>query len=105
MICRFLLLLYLPWIFCLTKVRLRDDDTQICSCHNVTKGDISKVVKDGTCKSLGDVKVCTKAGTGCAGCIPLVQTIFNAEMKAMGAEVSNHRMLLHYHYSQDSAIH
>lgn len=62
----------------------------------MTKGDISKVVKDGTCKSLGEVKSCTKAGTGCAGCIPLVQTIFNAEMKAMGAEVSNHRTSLDF---------
>uniref|UniRef100_Q08I85 Nitrite reductase [NAD(P)H] n=1 Tax=Tuber borchii TaxID=42251 RepID=Q08I85_TUBBO len=76
-----------------------DDDTQICSCHNVTKGDISKVVKDGSCKSLGDVKSCTKAGTGCAGCIPLVQSIFNAEMKAMGAEVSNH-LCPHFAYSR-----
>lgn len=35
-----------------------DDDTQICSCHNVTKGDVTKSVKDGTCKSIGDVKSC-----------------------------------------------
>lgn len=75
-------------------MRYRDDDTQVCSCHNVTKADVSKVVKDGTCKTLDEVKSCTKAGTGCAGCIPLVQTIFNTEMKAMGAEVSNHRMSL-----------
>lgn len=66
------------------------DDTQICSCHNVTKGDVAKVVKNGTCKSIGEVKSCTKAGTGCGGCMPLVQTIFNKEMKAMGAEVLNH---------------
>lgn len=66
------------------------DDTQICSCHNVTKGDVTKVVKNGTCKSIGDVKSCTKAGTGCGGCMPLVQSIFNKEMKAMGAEVLNH---------------
>jgi nitrite reductase (NAD(P)H) len=31
------------------------DDTQVCSCHNVTKGGVASVVKDGTCKSLGDV--------------------------------------------------
>ena len=65
-------------------------DTQICSCHNVTKGDVTKVVKEGTCKSIGEVKSCTKAGTGCGGCMPLVQSIFNAEMKAMGTEVLNH---------------
>lgn len=66
------------------------DDTQICSCHNVTKGDVVNSVKDGTCKSIGDVKSCTKAGTGCGGCMPLVQTIFNKTMASMGQEVKNH---------------
>ena len=75
------------------------DDTQVCSCHNVTKGDIAKSVKDGTCKSIGDVKSCTKAGTGCGGCMPLVQTIFNAEMKAQGSEVLNH-LCPHFAYSR-----
>lgn len=75
------------------------DDTQICSCHNVTKGDVTKVVKDGTCKSIGDVKSCTKAGTGCGGCMPLVQTIFNTEMKALGSEVLNH-LCPHFKHSR-----
>ncbi|KAI4129400.1 MAG: hypothetical protein LQ347_003781 [Umbilicaria vellea] len=75
------------------------DDTQICSCHNVTKGDVAKVVRDGSCKSIGDVKACTKAGTGCGGCMPLVQTIFNKEMKALGAEVLNH-LCPHFKYSR-----
>ncbi|KAI9841521.1 MAG: hypothetical protein M1837_000622 [Sclerophora amabilis] len=67
-------------------------DTQVCSCHNVSKGDIAKAVQDGSCKSIGDVKSCTKAGTGCGGCMPLIQTIFNKEMKAAGAEVLNHHL-------------
>lgn len=75
------------------------DDTQICSCHNVTKGDVAKVVKDGTCKSIGDVKSCTKAGTGCGGCMPLVQTIFNTQMKAQGTEVLNH-LCPHFKHSR-----
>lgn len=75
------------------------NDTQVCSCHNVTKGDIAKTVKDGTCKSIGDVKSCTKAGTGCGGCMPLIQTIFNAEMKAQGSEVLNH-LCSHFEYSR-----
>ncbi|TKX20399.1 nitrite reductase [NAD(P)H] [Elsinoe australis] len=75
------------------------DDTQICSCHNVTKGDVTKAVKDGTCKSIGDVKSCTKAGTGCGGCMPLVQTIFNKTMSSMGNEVKNH-LCPHFDYSR-----
>ncbi|KAK5086330.1 hypothetical protein LTR05_003498 [Lithohypha guttulata] len=76
-----------------------DDDTQICSCHNVTKGDVAGVVKDGSCKSIGDVKSCTKAGTGCGGCMPLVQSIFNKTMKDMGQEVFNH-ICPHFKYSR-----
>ncbi|KAF2502426.1 nitrite reductase [Lophium mytilinum] len=76
-----------------------DDDTQICSCHNVSKGDVVKSVKDGTCKSIGDVKSCTKAGTGCGGCMPLVQTIFNKTMTSMGQEVKNH-LCPHFEYSR-----
>ncbi|KAI1211450.1 nitrite reductase [Annulohypoxylon truncatum] len=76
-----------------------DDDTQICSCHNVSKGDIVNVVKDGTCKTLGDVKACTKAGTGCGGCVPLVTSIFNKTMAEMGAEVTNY-LCMHFNYSR-----
>ena len=75
------------------------DDTQICSCHNVTKGGVSEVIKDGTCKSIGEVKSCTKAGTGCGGCMPLVQTIFNKTMASMGQEVKNH-LCPHFEYSR-----
>lgn len=67
-----------------------DDSVQICSCHNVTKGDVVESVKNGTCKTMGEVKSCTKAGTGCGGCLPLVQSIFNKTMLEMGQEVSNH---------------
>ncbi|KAF2159615.1 hypothetical protein M409DRAFT_29934 [Zasmidium cellare ATCC 36951] len=76
-----------------------DDDTQICSCHNVTKGGVAQVIKDGSCKSIGDVKSCTKAGTGCGGCMPLVQTIFNKTMASMGVEVKNH-LCPHFEYSR-----
>lgn len=75
------------------------DDTQICSCHNVSKGDVVAAVRDGTCTSLGEVKSCTKAGTGCGGCVPLVTTIFNKTMAAMGNEVRNN-ICPHFSYSR-----
>ncbi|KAI1823813.1 nitrite reductase [Xylaria intraflava] len=81
-----------------------DDDTQICSCHNVSKGDIVKATKDGTCKSVGEVKACTKAGTGCGGCMPLVTSIFNKVMREMGAEVKNY-LCAHFDYSRAELFH
>ncbi|BFZ56074.1 hypothetical protein PYCC9005_003116 [Savitreella phatthalungensis] len=75
------------------------DEAQICSCHNVTKGDMVKKLRDGSCTSLGEVKSCTKAGTGCGGCEPLMKGIFNAEMKKLGKEVSNN-VCPHFDYSR-----
>lgn len=76
-----------------------DDDTQVCSCHNVLKGDIVEKLKAGKCKSMGEVKSCTKAGTGCGGCVPLVQSIFDKTMESMGQEVKNH-LCQHFEYSR-----
>lgn len=76
-----------------------DDNAQICSCHNVTKGLVANCIKEDGCKSIGEVKSKTKAGTGCGGCMPLVQSIFNAEMKAAGNEISN-ALCPHFTYSR-----
>ncbi|KFA65808.1 hypothetical protein S40285_05369 [Stachybotrys chlorohalonatus IBT 40285] len=66
------------------------DDAQICSCHNVSKGDVVKCVKSGGIRSFGEMKSSTKCGTGCGGCIPLATSIFNRALKDAGVEVSNH---------------
>ncbi|MBW5481767.1 nitrite reductase large subunit NirB [Streptomyces bambusae] len=42
------------------------DDAIICSCHNVTKKAIA------ACATLPEVKKCTKAGTGCGGCVKVI---------------------------------
>ncbi|MFI6942851.1 nitrite reductase large subunit NirB [Streptomyces sp. NPDC050418] len=42
------------------------DDAIICSCHNVTKGEIC------ACGTLPEVKQCTKAGTGCGSCVKTI---------------------------------
>ncbi|KAJ7637116.1 nitrite reductase [Roridomyces roridus] len=67
-----------------------DDDAQVCSCHGVEKGRIAQCVRDEGCTTLADVKKKTKAGTGCGGCMPLVTSIFNAEMKKAGHKVNNY---------------
>ncbi|MFD9968477.1 nitrite reductase large subunit NirB [Streptomyces sp. NPDC059017] len=42
------------------------DEAVICSCHNVTKGEIC------THTTLPEVKKCTKAGTGCGSCVKVI---------------------------------
>jgi len=71
-----------------------DDDTQVCSCHNVTKGAIVECVKSGIADMDG-LKSKTKVGTGCGGCMPLVTNLFKAEMKKAGHAVSNN-LCIHF---------
>jgi nitrite reductase (NAD(P)H) len=53
---------------------------------------------------MAEIKTCTKAGTGCGGCVPLVQTIFNAKMAELGNEVSND-LCSHFPYSRADLFH
>ena len=64
------------------------DTAQICSCEAVTKGTLCNAIEEGA-SSVGDLKACTKAGTGCGGCVPLMTDLFKAKMKESGIEVSN----------------
>ncbi len=65
------------------------NDTQVCSCHNVTKGAICDAISGKNLTSVDEVKSCTKAGTGCGGCLPLVTDLFKAQIKASGRRVNN----------------
>ncbi len=65
------------------------DDAQICSCESVSKGDICSAIQDGSCNDLGDVISCTKAGTGCGGCKPMVKDLVDATLKSLGREVKD----------------
>jgi nitrite reductase (NADH) large subunit len=52
------------------------DDTQICNCHAVTKGEIAAAIRGGKCtvKAIGE---CTRAGTGCGTCQPLLAQLID----------------------------
>ncbi|MCO5948336.1 nitrite reductase large subunit NirB [Mucilaginibacter flavidus] len=64
------------------------DDALICSCEAVSKGTICGVVNDGA-TSLDTIKKCTKAGTGCGGCMPMVKDLLAGTMKANGQYIKN----------------
>lgn len=75
------------------------DEAQVCSCNNVTKGQICAAIADGDLSTLGEVKSCTKAGTGCGGCMPMVTDLFNAELAASGKTVDK-SLCEHFAYSR-----
>ena len=51
---------------------------QICSCNNVTKGDLSDAIAGGCC-DVPELKKCTLAGTSCGSCVPLLKQLLEAE--------------------------
>lgn len=66
------------------------ESAQVCSCNNVSKADICNAIREQDLLTIGDVKSCTRAGTGCGGCMPLVTDIFQEEMKRSGKTLVNH---------------
>lgn len=65
------------------------DEATVCSCNNVTAGAVRCAVSEGGCTDVAGVKACTRAGTSCGSCLPLVKTLVNAELEAAGVEVSD----------------
>ncbi|NQX13333.1 nitrite reductase large subunit [Microbacteriaceae bacterium VKM Ac-2855] len=63
------------------------DDVQICSCNNVAVGAVRHAIGEG-CTDLGELKACTRAGTQCGSCVPLVKKILDVELTKSGVEVS-----------------
>ncbi|HET6732740.1 nitrite reductase large subunit NirB [Mycobacterium sp.] len=68
---------------------------QICSCNNVTKGDLTEAIAGGCC-DVPELKKCTLAGTSCGSCVPLLKQLLEAE----GVEQSK---ALCEHFSQSRA--
>jgi nitrite reductase (NADH) large subunit len=79
------------------------DTAQICSCNNVTKGNLCEAVGNGAC-TIADIKACTKAGATCGGCVPLVTQVMKAEMARRGLAVNNH-LCEHFAYSRQEIYH
>lgn len=64
------------------------DEASVCSCNNVSAGAVRGAVRCGGCTDLAAVKACTKAGTSCGSCLPLVKKLVTTELEAAGVEVS-----------------
>lgn len=69
----------------------------ICSCLNVSKGQIVHAVANGY-HSIGAVKAETGASKGCGGCGPLLKTVVDQELASLGVSVDKS---LCPHFAQD----
>lgn len=71
------------------------DDATLCSCNNVAAGSIRDAINGcGACdgrepvRELGGLKNCTRAGTSCGSCIPLLKKVLEGELTKSGIAVS-----------------
>ncbi|MEO5893172.1 MAG: nitrite reductase large subunit NirB [Ferruginibacter sp.] len=75
------------------------DDAVICSCESISKGDICAAVSKLGCETIDAIKKCTKAGTGCGGCVPMLKDLMVYTMKSQGKYVRN-ILCEHFNYSR-----
>jgi nitrite reductase (NADH) large subunit len=75
------------------------DTAQICSCENISKGDIVKQISECGAKSVDDIKKSTKACTGCGGCTPLVNDILKLTLESLGHKVKK-SLCEHFDYTR-----
>lgn len=74
------------------------DSAQVCSCFDVTKGQIRDAVANG-CTDMSGIKATTLASTGCGGCAALTQQVLSAELESLGYEVKTD-ICEHFAYSR-----
>ncbi|MDG4825351.1 nitrite reductase large subunit NirB [Asanoa sp. WMMD1127] len=64
-------------------------DAQVCSCNNVRKDAVLAAVADG-CHDLPAVKACTRAGTTCGSCVPLLKSLLAEAGVAQSTALCEH---------------
>ncbi len=79
------------------------DAAVLCSCNNVSKGRLCAAIADGA-QSIGALKACTRAGTSCGGCVPLVTQVLKAELQRQGVAVDHH-LCEHFAHSRQALYH
>jgi nitrite reductase (NADH) large subunit len=79
------------------------DTSIVCSCHQVTKGDIVDAVKAGNHK-MAEIKSCTRAASGCGGCAPMVQKIIDQTLQAQGLDF-NAGICAHFDHDRQALYH
>jgi nitrite reductase (NADH) large subunit len=62
---------------------------QVCSCHAVTKDAIAGAIAEG-CTDVPAIKACTKAGTGCGSCVPLLKQLLAESGVQMSKALCEH---------------
>ncbi|MER7592104.1 nitrite reductase large subunit NirB [Micromonospora sp. NPDC127501] len=62
---------------------------QVCSCNAVTRGDVDAAIADG-CADVPALKACTRAGTSCGSCVPMLKQLLDAAGVAQSSALCEH---------------
>lgn len=71
------------------------DEAQVCSCNNVTAGAVRTAIADKGVTDVPGVKACTRAGTTCGSCVPMLKQL----LEKSGVEISK-ALCEHFTYSR-----
>ncbi|MEU8141673.1 nitrite reductase large subunit NirB [Nonomuraea sp. NPDC048901] len=71
------------------------DDAQVCSCNNVSAGTVRTAIADKALTDVPGVKACTRAGTTCGSCVPMLKQL----LEKSGVELSK-ALCEHFAYSR-----
>lgn len=80
------------------------EEALICSCESVTKAAICESVTEKGVETIDGIKKCTRAGTGCGGCVPLVKDLISGTLKANGKYIRN-VICEHFDQSRQELLH
>jgi ferredoxin-nitrite reductase len=67
----------------LPSVHVMPDDQQVCNCNTVPKEKIVAAIRAGKC-TVGAIGECTRAGTGCGSCQPILAQLIDAYAPTAG---------------------
>lgn len=80
------------------------DEASICSCENISKGAICQAIEDHNLPDVAAIKKCTKAGTGCGGCVPMLSDLLTETLKKQGKTVKK-VLCEHFDYARQEMYH
>ena len=66
------------------------DSAQVCTCHAVTKGAILGAIGEHGLADVPAVKACTRAGTGCGSCVPMLKSLLTEAGVAVSSALCEH---------------
>jgi len=81
-----------------------EEEDIICSCNNVSYGNICEAIEEKELRTVEEIQKCTKAGTGCGGCLPMVKAVLKHELAKAGIEMDN-SLCAHFRYSRQDLLH